>query len=170
MIFDLNLDKIYTDFVLAKCSWLRYIHPNIITLMGLVTDLLILSFIIHGYLIPIGLGFFIRYSCDCLDGAVARKYNKVSDIGGLLDTIADSTLIFILVLGVCKLLGIDHYYLIPSLIVILNTTYLILNQAVVHHHNIKVRGNLFHNIYRFGVNNNVLIYILFYIIYCFLIG
>ena len=58
---------------------------------------------------------FIRYSCDCLDGAVARKYNKVSDIGGFLDTVADNTLIYILVYGILNKLN----YTIPHLHTIL---------------------------------------------------
>jgi phosphatidylglycerophosphate synthase len=80
----------------------------------------------------VGIALFIRYSCDCLDGAVARKYKKVSDVGGLLDTIADNTLIFIVVLSIGKLATIPYYWLIAVTITLLNLFYLCRMQLQDH--------------------------------------
>lgn len=162
-LVNLDLDGAYTSWVLSRTSWFRHIHPNYISLVGLATDVLILYAILSNALWIVGLGLCIRYSCDCLDGAVARKYGKVSDIGGLLDTIADNTLIFVLFTGMLKLLNVEYFYVYSIGIVTANLIYLLSNASLIHHYNVKKPGNWFHNLYRFGVNNNVLIYTAFFI-------
>jgi phosphatidylglycerophosphate synthase len=162
-ILDLNLDKIYTDFVLNHLGRIfKYIHPTVLTFLGLLTDFAILYTVKNQSFILSGILMFARYSFDCLDGAVARSYKKVSDFGGIMDTIADSTLIFIL-----------SYLILQSpifalLITITNLLYLTYSKSLVHHHNIKKRGSNLHNIYRFGVNNNIIIYIISYFMILFI--
>ena len=34
--------------------------------------------------------FIVRLICDCLDGMVARKYDKKTKLGGFLDTLGDA--------------------------------------------------------------------------------
>lgn len=156
---DLNLDKVYTDFVLSHSKGLfRHVHPTVLTLSGLLTDFAVLYAVKNQNYILIAVLLLARYSFDCLDGAVARAYNKVSDFGGIMDTVADSTLIFIL-----------SYLILQSpifagVITVCNLMYLGYTRALVHHYSIKKQGNIFHNIYRFGVNNNILLYISSYIV------
>lgn len=164
-ILDLDLDGKYTHWVLSKITAFKYVHPNYISIVGLLTDLVILYSLLNNLLMLTGAGLYIRYSCDCLDGAVARKYNKVSTLGGILDTVADNTLIFVLFVGLLKLLEVNYFYLYAGLLVCTNLIYLATNQALVHHYNIKKPGGWFHNLYRFGVNNNAIIYSGFFIIF-----
>lgn len=157
-ILELNLDKIYTDWVLNKTNKFQYIHPNVLSILGLFIDAIILYTILSQLYVLMCLCVFIRYSCDCLDGAIARKYNKVSNLGGLLDTIADNTLIYILSYGILTKLLIDSAGIISSIIVILNLIYLLINNSIIHHSKVKLGGSLFQNIYKFGINNNVILY------------
>jgi phosphatidylglycerophosphate synthase len=164
-IIDLDLDKKYTEYVLSRTNMFEHIHPNVLSFFGLFTDFFIFYFLLNNYLLFFVIGMLIRYSCDCLDGAVARKYKKTSNLGGLLDTIADNTLIFILSYGLLVIFNSPYKILFSCVIVLLNVYYLIFTKSLIHHDNIKKRGNKFHNIYRFVVNNNCI----FYTAYCILI-
>lgn len=163
----MNLDKKYTDYVLSKTDLFKYVHPNILSVLGLITDFLLLYFMTIGAVALIGVGLFIRYSCDCLDGAVARKYKKVSDLGGALDTLADNTLIFVLLYGILMALGIGIMYaiVIPGIIVLANLIYMYSKNAILHHQHLKnSQSTLFDRIYLFGINNNCLVYLFAFII------
>ena len=92
-IINLKLDDKYTKYVLDNLILFKFINPNVITLIGLLADFFILYFLINKLLFFLALSLFIRYSADCLDGAVARKFNKTSKLGGYLDTINDIMLI-----------------------------------------------------------------------------
>lgn len=168
---NLKLDDAYTEFILNRVYFFKYINPNLITIIGLLTDFFIFYFLINKSLIFLGLSLFIRYSADCLDGAVARKYKKVSDLGGILDTLADNTLIFIVSYGIILLLG-SNSFILPILIVFLNLYYLYNKKALIHHANVKKEkvGDLFHNIYGYFVNNNFILYILIFITFVILIN
>lgn len=163
----INLDKKYTEYVLNKTDIFKHIHPNVLSILGLITDFLILYFMTISAVTLIGIALFIRYSCDCLDGAVARKYKKVSDLGGALDTLADNTLIFVLLYGimVAASVSISYAIVVPALIVIANLVYMYNKKAILHHHHLKSsQNNLFDRIYLFGVNNNCLVYFFAFVI------
>ena len=170
-IINLKLDDKYTKYVLDNLILFKFINPNVITLIGLLADFFILYFLINNLLFFLALSLFIRYSADCLDGAVARKYKKVSDLGGMLDTLADNTLIFVVIYGIFFLLGSKNFY-IPILIVFLNLLYLFKKKAIVHHANVKkkVKGDFFHNFYGYFVNNNVFLYLGIFLIFFILIN
>lgn len=68
----------------------KYIHPNWITLIGLIINCLLL-YVRKDYKFIFYLLNVLRILCDNLDGMIARKYNKTSYLGGLLDTIGDLT-------------------------------------------------------------------------------
>jgi phosphatidylglycerophosphate synthase len=94
---------------------------------------------------------------------VARKYNKVSDFGGALDTLADNTLIFVLLFGIIIALGVSVGYavIIPIIAVIANLVYMYNKNAILHHqHLINSQSTFFDKIYLFGINNNCLVYFL----------
>jgi cardiolipin synthase len=167
-----NLDKKYTDYVLSKTDLFKYVHPNVLSVLGLITDFFLLYFMTIGAVALIVIALFIRYSCDCLDGAVARKYKKVSDIGGALDTLADNTLIFVLLYGIITALGIGMVYaiIIPVVIVIANLIYMYTKNAILHHQHLKnSQSSLFDKIYLFGINNNCLIYSFVFLVILFIL-
>jgi len=158
-MMDINLDKRYTDFVLGRIDAFKHIHPTALTLLGLGMDFVVLYAVWAASIWLLAVSLFVRYSCDCLDGAVARKYGKVSDLGGALDTLADNTLIFIVTLCLGRLMGVPFYWLLATGITAANVWYLWKEEALVHHTNIKRGGTFLRNIYRLGVNNNAVIYL-----------
>jgi len=67
----------------------KEINPNILTLLGLISGLLLAYFIYKSKFIIALLLLFISGFFDISDGWVARKTNRVTKFGSLLDTISD---------------------------------------------------------------------------------
>tara|TARA_Y100000741_G_C18246737_1_gene555790 strand:+ start:333 stop:878 length:546 start_codon:yes stop_codon:yes gene_type:complete len=73
---------------------------NIITTSRIIVAPVIFIFLIFdNYFLSIILLFFAGFS-DFFDGYLARKYNAESEIGAILDPIADKILIVFLILGI----------------------------------------------------------------------
>lgn len=64
------------------------VNPNILTLLGSIPPLLFFVFVINHFYI-LALCALLGNAFDLIDGMVARKYNKVSKFGGLLDSTVD---------------------------------------------------------------------------------
>lgn len=154
----LNLDGAYTRAVVSRVEWLRHVHPNVLTLMGLGMDFVVLYAVLEQSALLLAASMFIRYSCDCLDGAVARQYGKVSDLGGILDTLADNTFIFIVSGSIAQLSNMPAPWMIALVITGVNIAYLWKEDALVHHATVKDGGDVVRDTYAFGVNNNALLY------------
>lgn len=65
------------------------LHPNIITLSGTIGTLLIWKFHQDKRYALVAFLIFYKWFSDALDGPVARKCDKRSKLGGLLDSITD---------------------------------------------------------------------------------
>lgn len=89
--------KYSTDYYLYKNIYnpiskkICFIHPNIVTLTSLflvkpLIDNIVLKKSMKGFL-TIG---FLKYIIDCFDGSIARKCNKKSYFGSILDYTIDS--------------------------------------------------------------------------------
>jgi len=107
----LKLDLIINDKIVKHSLFLfKHIHPNVITSTGILINFIIffLYFQPGHYKIIISFLLILRILTDNLDGMVARKYNKTSKIGGLLDTICDNILSIMIVYCIT-------FYFIPSL-------------------------------------------------------
>lgn len=161
---NIDLDKIFSDFILDKTNIFSFIHPNILSISGFFISIGLYFLIISQVYLLIAIALFFRYCCDVLDGAVARKYNKVSNLGGALDTIADNTLIFILGSSIFYLLNFNYYFLFGIVLSALNLLYMYKCKSLIHHTGIKQGGNILQNIYSFFVNNNCLLYITVFIV------
>jgi len=75
----------------------RWTLPNILTLarIGLTPVIALLPFISGYWPKVIAFFTFIAVACtDIIDGWLARKYNQVSELGQLLDPIADKLMLF----------------------------------------------------------------------------
>ena len=111
-ITNIKTDDYISNKIIDSTNIFENIHPNIITLFGMNINLIIYNVFVadntNSYCIFIGILFIIRWLCDCLDGNVARKYNKTSYIGSLLDTVSDFMLI-----------GIFLYYIFAKMMCIL---------------------------------------------------
>ncbi|MGK9369029.1 CDP-alcohol phosphatidyltransferase family protein [Melioribacter sp. Ez-97] len=51
---------------------------------------------------------FIGFATDILDGYIARKYNKISEFGKIIDPLADKAAIFVIILQLYR-----HEYIVP---------------------------------------------------------
>jgi len=64
-------------------------NPNAITLFNIIPSLISLYYVYHKDYLLFFIFLIIRTVLDCLDGLVARKYNKTSKLGAFLDIFTD---------------------------------------------------------------------------------
>ena len=84
--------------IIAKMHVFYYVHPNIITFFGMVCNICLYYGSLNGWNSHIiALLLISRWFTDVMDGNVAREYNKTSKLGGLLDTITDTSFSMILI-------------------------------------------------------------------------
>ena len=85
---------------------------NLITIARIILAPIILLFLIFGYYLICILLFFLAGVSDYFDGYLARKYLAESQLGEILDPIADKILIVFLLIGLSVVLD---SYLIATL-------------------------------------------------------
>lgn len=105
-------------FVFIKPYWPRKITPNMITtvriIIGVVLFVLLFFFKIEDKVLIISL-FFFGALTDLLDGSVARGKNMITELGAMLDPVADR--IMIIPIAVYSLFG-PHKWLLLVLLLI----------------------------------------------------
>ena len=74
-----------------------------------------------------GAVFLLAVASDLLDGALARRLNQVTKIGGLIDHAADAT--FVTITITCLALQQERSLLLPMLIILAFTQYVIDSRA-----------------------------------------
>lgn len=132
----------------------NYIHPNIVTLSGLLFMMLgyTLSTFSGGNLF-FGLGVFLYMSCDYLDGMHARRTNQSSIIGEYLDHLVDLVVVALIADGVMDNHGITNNFN-KSMIILLSN----LNFMVCHFKSIKYGYISFNcNPFNFTDTNSILL-------------
>lgn len=153
-ILKLRLDDKITELILQRTDFFKYIHPNIITLFGLILNFVILNTLLsHKTFICIVL-LVLRYFADCLDGGVARKYSKKSKLGGALDTWSDTILIYVLVYGFFKINNFPYGSELAAFVSCANLYIMSLSNSLVDHAGMKLGGSIITKIYAFFVNNS----------------
>ncbi len=129
----MKVDDYFADLLVKDTNIFKNINPNAITLLSYALNIVIIYILsqptLNVYLLAIT--FVFRFLTDILDGAVARKYNKVSVIGGILDTFGD--VMFILIFTwylLYKLKGPMHIF--PVIMFIMGAY--IYNEGTLHDH------------------------------------
>jgi phosphatidylglycerophosphate synthase len=115
---------------------------------------------------------FLRYMADNLDGAIARKYNKCSELGGYFDTFSDNMMFslsgFAVTYLFCKYFKMDNWRCISwSFLVfaILSTShfyYLYDKGCLVSHEGLIKKDGSFTN---FMTRNVYLLYLSVFLFY-----
>jgi phosphatidylglycerophosphate synthase len=160
---DIALDDEIAKKIVDNMPFFRHVHPNVISTVSIVFNIIILSILINNNLNPLYLigSFAVRWLTDLLDGAVARKYKKASKLGGLLDTVGNVTIILIFMWYVLKATGVHMMVFYIFLIVVL--LYVVHAETYHNHAALKhYKGNHVQKIIAFFVNNSYLIYIAMY--------
>jgi len=141
-MFQFSSDKYLNNIIKKYLLFLfRYIHPNIITIFGLVTNILIFYFYYNNLLIFIILNF-LRIIFDNLDGMIAREFNKCSKIGGYLDTLCDvSHILIISYFIISDYLNIKYIFLSLIIIFFIIFFYLYNLNSLSNHDNLYNRLN-----------------------------
>ena len=165
----LNLDDPIGITLAKEISLLKYIHPNIITISGLLINFYIYKLLnsnnINIYLLIISL--FYRWLADVMDGAVAREYNKLSKLGHNLDTLSDTLLIIIILNYILEnILGLSFFIsssIISKLLIYLISSYNMLDTLDDLKKNKK--NNFTGSIVAFFTNNSYLCFMSVLVLY-----
>jgi CDP-diacylglycerol--glycerol-3-phosphate 3-phosphatidyltransferase len=93
----------------AACKWLldrlvsgiasTGIHPNVITLLGLLTNVWAAVLFAYGQFFAAGLVIFLAGFFDLADGPVARAQGRVTEFGAFFDSVMDRYSDIILYMG-----------------------------------------------------------------------
>lgn len=173
LLFHKNLDSVRIEYdiidkIMANSPFLKYIHPNIITISGLIMNF----YIYHLLNTPNNniylLGFCIIYRClaDGIDGAIARKYKKSSKLGHQLDTLSDVIMGFITFYFIQKHLFNWSFNICLIIYIIFISIYNYLFDFINTHDNLKKsKKNIISYIVSFLTNNTFIVYLLLYIQY-----
>jgi phosphatidylglycerophosphate synthase len=156
---DFALDDKIAKLIVDNIPIFRYIHPNIISLLSIILNIIILIVLVNNNINVFSLLAILatRWLTDLLDGAVARKYKKVTKLGGILDTIGDVMIIFIFMWYIFKLTGVNMMLYYVFIVIVLIYIY---HMEVYHDHSeLKhYNGNNVQKIIAFFVNNSYLVY------------
>lgn len=158
LLLGLRLDDRLTKFILDRVDLFKYIHPNIITSIGLIINFAILYLIINKFFVSCSLLMLVRYLADCLDGGVARKYNKKSKLGGALDTWSDTILIYVLIVGLFIINNFPYGSELAAFVCCANLYIMSLSDSLVDHAGMKNGKTTLSNCYAFLVNNSFILF------------
>ena len=122
-------------------------------------NFIILFYIMAGNFIATSMLLILRYLADCLDGGVARKYNKKSKIGGALDTWSDTILIYISIYGLFYIYKLPFGSELAAFASCGNLYIMSLTNSLVDHAGMKSGDNIFTIVYSFFVNNSFILFI-----------
>jgi CDP-diacylglycerol--glycerol-3-phosphate 3-phosphatidyltransferase len=99
----------YTKAIGAACNTvirlivrglaLLRIHPNVLTLIGLLVNVGAAALLAYGKFLAAGLVIIMAGLFDMVDGRVARETNQVTRFGGFLDSVMDRYSDLILLMG-----------------------------------------------------------------------
>lgn len=158
----IELDDYLTNLVTDNTDIFKNVHPNTITIIGMIINYLIYIEIIVNKTInwdKLAVMFIFRWFADCLDGNIARKYNKQSDLGNKLDTLSDISLQAVFVLYLYNHVYSDNIKKLLIISFIIYVYILITKYGILDQHDTMKTGN---NCVTFIVKNTILVFIAIY--------
>jgi archaetidylinositol phosphate synthase len=116
-----NLKPVWENLTFPVVEFLSRlnIHPNFLTILGLVLTGFSVPFIATGKFFIGGLMVLAGAACDALDGHLARTSKKVSKFGALLDSTLDRVSDFLPLLGLALYFAEKPLWLVITLFNIL---------------------------------------------------
>ena len=174
LLFHKKLDSIkvdddITNKIIENVTFFKHIHPNIITISGLILNFYIYHLLNtdNSNIYLLGFCIIYRWLADCLDGAIARKYKKGSKLGHQLDTLSDVIMGFITFYFIQKHLFNWSLNICLIIYIIFVVIYNYLFDFINTHDNLKKskKNNIIDYSVSFLTNNTILTYILLIIQY-----
>jgi archaetidylinositol phosphate synthase len=99
------------------------LHPNILTIIGLIVSLLAAYAFSQGNLLLGGLLILLSGFFDVIDGAVARNHNTKSKFGGFLDSTSDRFADAFIIIGIIYGGYVNWFWGILALLASLSVSY-----------------------------------------------
>lgn len=168
---NIKLDDNIAEIIITNINF-ENISPNFVTIIGLICNIIIAYILFfddketNKKSVIFLFILLLRWLADILDGAIARKYDKLSNLGHYLDTFSDTSLIFIVLIYIGIKFKINYKYIILIFILyllVINNNYdLFSNHDSIKKDNSKLES--------FLVNNSYILFIYIYIFYNFLIN
>jgi phosphatidylglycerophosphate synthase len=142
----------------------RWLSPNIITLCGLLVDMILIYVVVNYYtpaIIPIIIvAMFFVSTLDALDGKQARLLNHNTTFGELLDHGIDIVTMFVNIYVSLRVLGLEHQH---------NTaTYILVNNIFFSTHVDAYRTGVVVLPKYFGPNGSMVVVYMLYILSIFI--
>lgn len=117
--------------------------PNILSIARiLLTPLVVVFLMLNLFTLAFSLYVVICIS-DNLDGYIARKYDCVTSMGALLDTIADKILIIVIIFGLIAMQLLSEWLLLGAVLMILREVILTAFRQFLTDHHISVSTSFF---------------------------
>lgn len=91
------LQKICIDAIANTLA--KKLSPNFITILALTFGICVSILLIDNFNFTAIIFLLLSGYCDILDGSVARKQNKLTDFGAILDIVCDRIVEFAVILG-----------------------------------------------------------------------
>lgn len=165
----LRIDDFVTNKIMKNETFFKNIHPNIITISGLLMNFYIYYLLNtpNNNIYLLTFCIIYRWLADCLDGAIARKYNKGSKLGHQLDTLSDIIIGFIGIYFIQKHIFNWSFNICLTLYILFLIIFNYYFDFVNTHENLKnaKKKNVIDYFVNFIVNNDIFIYILLIIQY-----
>jgi phosphatidylglycerophosphate synthase len=165
----MSMDDVVAKTVVDKVGVLKYIHPNVITISGIFLTYLIYIelFKKNVNLAILFLLLALRWLADLLDGAVARRYNKKSHIGGMLDTLSDFLLMLVVSSFFIHTFRLSKcWYLV---VIVLELVFIFGYDALSDHSKAKTYPGGVKNVLPFLVQNTIVPYIIVFLLICYVV-
>lgn len=102
--------------------------PNAISFIRILLITPFVAFFITGYYIPAAVTVALSGLSDCFDGMIARHFHQESEIGKIIDPLADK--LTLIAIGVC-LIFVEPYVLPLMIVMVIKDTLMIIGGTVI---------------------------------------
>ncbi len=165
----MHIDDYLASLLVDNTEIFKETNPNSITIVSYILNIIILYLLLQPTLnvLLLAVTLLFRFLTDILDGAVARKYNKVTVMGGIMDTCGD--IMFCAIISwylIFKLNGPLH--LLPLIIAIMGV-YVYCLDAIHDHSSLKnTDGHFLQTCVAHCINNTWCIFSIIFIMVLYL--
>jgi phosphatidylglycerophosphate synthase len=167
-LIEIKHDDYISKKIVDNIGIFRYIHPNQITIFGILMNIVSIYYLfflpdLNNYGISFSMILFFRWLADCLDGNVARKYNKTSKLGNILDTCSDMMMMIIYYFYLFTRIQNNIFASFLTVVYSFIGYFMIYENRIFESHSlIKKEGGKIKNFVVFLINNTYILFVLYF--------